>query len=67
MKNKGRSTQYSGESNVPAAHIHILKFDEPVKSSNSVIPAKAGIYKHMISLDPRLRGDDIKTKNQTFY
>ena len=35
----------------------------PEKDPSFVIPAQAGIYNHLKIRDPRLRGDDIKRKN----
>ncbi len=41
--------------------------DEFVKSPNLVTPAQAGVYKCLIRLDSRLRGNDKKGRNSTFY
>ena len=53
----------------------ISNHDESVKSPTSVIPAlnargsqrRTGIHKHVIQLDPRLRGDDKAKTKQTFF
>jgi hypothetical protein len=44
-----------------------LQYDSFVKSLSTVIPAKAGIYNTLKSLDSGFRRNDVKTENPTFY
>jgi len=40
--------------------MHVVKelLNNVIPAMNNVIPAKAGIHKSLILLDPRFRGDD---------
>ncbi len=43
-----------------------INFVALVKSPKSVIPAQAGIYKHLVTLDSRFRGNDDKNQKSDF-
>ena len=45
----------------------LFNIDAIVKIPTIVIPAKAGIYNYLKTLDSRLRGNDRKRQNLTFY
>ena len=47
--------------------IYLKTVDKPVKSLDSVMPAKAGIQKYSKTLDSRLRRNDVKGRFKTFY
>jgi hypothetical protein len=41
--------------------------DEIVKSQHTVTPAKAGVYKYIVTLDSGFRRNDVKRRSWNFY